>query len=169
MVNIFDLVIVASHFGQSTVTIAPSMMPQIVFSQKQKAHISQAIGRLESNLNHSSEEQIVLNLLQSILLERLPTQTKLLTNYPNPFNPETWIPFQLNQESDVIISIYDIVGHNIRQLDLGRLPAGRYLNVGQAAYWNGKTNSGEMAASGTYFYHLQADGYIETKRMILVK
>ena len=111
----------------------------------------------------------MLNLLKAILLERLPTQTKLLTNYPNPFNPETWIPFQLNQESNVIISIYDVVGHSVRRFDLGRLPAGRYLNAGQAAYWNGKTNSGEMSASGTYFYHLQADGYIETKRMILVK
>ena len=169
LVNIFDLVIVASNFGQSLVTIAPSMMPQIVFSQKQKTHISQAVGRLESNSNRSSKEQIVLNLLKAILLERLPTQTKLLTNYPNPFNPETWIPFQLNQESNVIINIYDVVGHSVRQLDLGRLPAGRYLNAGQAAYWNGKTNSGEMSASGTYFYHLQADGYIETKRMILVK
>ena len=76
----------------------------------QKHHIASAIDQLESNSNRSSEEEIALNVLKVILLERLPTQTQLLANYPNPFNPETWIPFKLAQDSTVIARIYDVTG-----------------------------------------------------------
>ena len=126
--------------------------------------------RLESNSsNRSSAEEIVLNVLISILPKRLPTQTQLLANYPNPFNPETWIPFELSQDSQVAITIYDVQGQLIRQLELGMVTAGRYISAGQAAYWDGKTETGEAVASGTYFYQLQAGDYIETKKMVILK
>ena len=125
---------------------------------------------MESNSsNRSSAEEIVLNVLISILPKRLPTQTQLLANYPNPFNPETWIPFELSQDSQVAISIYDVQGQLIRQLELGVVTAGRYIRADQAAYWDGKTATGEAVASGTYFYHLQAGDYIETKKMVILK
>ncbi len=92
-VNIFDLVIVASNFGQS-LTAIPSMVAKIELTTEQKYHIASAIDQLESNSNKSNQEDMVLGVLKAILLERLPTQTQLLANYPNPFNPETWIPFQ---------------------------------------------------------------------------
>ena len=88
---------------------------------------------------------------------------------PNPFNPETWIPFQLSQDSQVAITIYDVQGQPIRQLELGQMAAGRYIRADQAAYWDGKTEAGEAVASGTYFYQLQAGDYIETKKMVILK
>ena len=85
-VNIFDLVLVAGSFDQSEVSAAPSMASKIALTPDQKQHIGLAIDQLESNSSSSNEEQIVLNVLKSILPARLPTQTQLLANYPNPFN-----------------------------------------------------------------------------------
>ena len=112
---------------------------------------------------------MVLGVLQAILPERLPTQTQLLANYPNPFNPETWIPFELSQDSQVAISIYDVQGQLIRQLKLGMVTAGRYIRVDQAAYWDGKTENGEAIASGTYFYQLEAGDYSQTRKLVILK
>ena len=95
-VNIFDLVIVAESFCKSLVA-TPSMISKIQLSTDQKQHIGLAIDQLQSNPNRSSAEEMVLGVLQALLPERLPTQTQLLANYPNPFNPKTWIPFQLAQ------------------------------------------------------------------------
>jgi hypothetical protein len=112
---------------------------------------------------------MALNVLQAILPERLPTQTQLLTNYPNPFNPETWIPFQLSQDAAVTVTIYDVQGKRVRQLQLGLVTAGRYVTADQAAYWDGKSETGQVIASGTYFYQLQAGDYLETKKMVILK
>ena len=103
-----------------------------------------------------------------VLAERLPTQTQLLVNYPNPFNPETWIPFELSQDSQVSITIYDVEGQIVRQLELGQMVAGRYIRADLVA-WDGKTETGEAAASGTYFYQLDAGDYLETKKMVILK
>ena len=103
-VNIFDLVIVAGNFGKS-LAAAPSMISKIELTTEQKHHIGLAIDQLESNSNRSSEEEIALNVLKAILPERLPTQTQLLANYPNPFNPETWIPYDLVQDTEVSVVI----------------------------------------------------------------
>jgi len=98
-----------------------------------------------------------------------PKVTQLLQNYPNPFNPETWIPFELNQDSDVSLTIYDTAGRQIRRLDLGFQPAGTYLRRDRAIYWDGRTQSGEQVASGTYFYTLKTAGYVSTQKMIILK
>ena len=105
----------------------------------------------------------------TISLRPLPQETQLLQNYPNPFNPETWIPFELSQDGEVNIAIYDVQGKRIRQLELGMVMAGRYLNSGQAAYWDEKTEEGEAVASGSYFYQLRAGDYLETKKMVILK
>ena len=112
---------------------------------------------------------MALSVLKAILPERLPSQTQLLANYPNPFNPETWIPFQLSQDAEVTVTIYDVQGQRIRQLQLGQVTAGRYVTADQAAYWNGKSETGEAVASGTYFYQLQAGDYTETRKMVILK
>jgi hypothetical protein len=98
-----------------------------------------------------------------------PKVTQLLQNYPNPFNPETWIPFELNQDSDVSLTIYDTTGRQIRHLDLGFQRAGVYVRRDQAIYWDGRTQSGEQVASGTYFYTLKTAGYVSTQKMIILK
>ena len=101
--------------------------------------------------------------------ERLPTQTQLLANYPNPFNPETWIPFQLAQDSTVTATIYDLTGQQIRMIKLGHLSAGNYVESSKAIYWDGRSENGEQVFPATYFYQLQAGDYTETKKMVILK
>ena len=98
-----------------------------------------------------------------------PNETLLLANYPNPFNPETWIPYQLASDSDVQISIYDLNGALVRQLDLGHQRAGYYTNRSRAAYWDGRNELGERVATGIYFYQLQADNLSLLRKMVILK
>ena len=168
-VNIFDLVLVAGNFGQSEVGAAPSVASKIELTTDQKQHIGLAIDQLESNSISSNEEQITLSVLKSILPVRLSAQTQLLANYPNPFNPETWIPFQLAQDATVTIKIYDVTGKQIRMIQLGHVPAENYVESDRAIYWDGKTNTGEQVSSGAYFYQLKAGDYTETRKMLVLK
>ena len=96
-------------------------------------------------------------------------RTALLQNFPNPFNPETWIPYTLANDAEVKVRIYDVQGVLVRQLDIGRQRAGRYLNRQTAAYWDGRDQSGASVASGVYFYTLEADAFSETRRMVIRK
>ena len=95
--------------------------------------------------------------------------TAVKQNYPNPFNPETWIPFTLSEAATVRMKIYDTAGLKIREIDLGFVEAGNYSEKGQAIYWDGRNQSGERVASGTYFYRLQTDHFSQTKKMIILK
>ena len=98
-----------------------------------------------------------------------PNTTALLTNYPNPFNPETWIPYQLRDAADVQISIYDPRGVLVRQLSLGHRVAGQYVSRSRAAFWDGRNEVGEPVASGLYFYTLTAGDFSATRKMLIVK
>ena len=99
----------------------------------------------------------------------LVKQTRLLQNYPNPFNPETWIPYQLATETDVTVVIYNSAGQRVRTLELGSQPPGLYLTQEKAAYWDGRSDTGEWVSSGTYFYHLHTGSYSAAKKMIILK
>ena len=90
-------------------------------------------------------------------------------NYPNPFNLETWIPFELSQDRAVTISIYDVQGQRIRRLQLGQLTAGRYVTADQAAFWDGKTQEGETVTPGTYFYQIEDGNYTKVRKMVILK
>ena len=96
-------------------------------------------------------------------------QTALFQNYPNPFNPETWIPYQLASDSVVTLTIYNLNGERIRQLDLGEKPAGIYQTQADAIHWDGRTDKGEAAPSGIYFYTLDAVAHTHSRKMILLK
>ena len=98
-----------------------------------------------------------------------PNQNRLLQNYPNPFNPETWMPYQLTDESVVTIHIYDSQGHRVRTLDLGLSEAGFYRSRARAAYWDGRNSAGESVASGVYFYQILAGDFSATRRMLILK
>jgi len=98
-----------------------------------------------------------------------PEHDGLLQNFPNPFNPETWIPYQLRNDSQVKIHIYTIKGELIRTLELGYKPAGIYSSQDRSAYWDGKNESGEYASSGVYFYTIKAGDFTATKKMIIQK
>ena len=168
-VNIFDLVLVASNFGQSVLATAPAIVGSVQLTSQQKRQVVAAIATLEGNLARSAAEEMALHLLKAIIVERLPMESRLLANYPNPFNPETWIPFELSQDTAATITIYDVIGRRVRQLDLGYRLAGRYVSVENSAYWDGKTERGEDVSSGTYFYQIQAGDYTETRKMVILK
>ena len=99
----------------------------------------------------------------------VPDETDLYPNYPNPFNPETWIPYQLARAAAVSLTLYDINGRAVRTLDLGYQPAGVYQSRSRAAYWDGKNNVGESVASGLYFYTLTAGDFTATRKMLIRK
>jgi hypothetical protein len=98
-----------------------------------------------------------------------PYRFQLLANYPNPFNPETWIPFELAEEADVTIRIYGLDGQHIRTLDLGRYGQGSYTDRDQAAHWDGRNEYGEQVASSMYIYELRAGTYRAMRRMVIRK
>ena len=100
---------------------------------------------------------------------QIPEETALLSNYPNPFNPETWIPYQLAEPTDVTLTIYDIQGRVVRTLDLGHQRAGIYESKSRAAYWDGKNAQGEPVASGVYFYTLKAGDFSATRKLLIRK
>ena len=107
--------------------------------------------------------------LQALLASLIPEKTALLANYPNPFNPETWIPYHLSNATDVTLTIYDTKGVLVRQLDLGHQQAGYYTNRTRAAYWDGRNHLGELVGSGLYFYHLRAGDYSTIRKMVILK
>ena len=107
--------------------------------------------------------------LERLLQATVPEETKLLLNYPNPFNPETWIPYQLAKATDVTVSIYSVNGVLVRTLALGHQAAGVYQSKSQAAYWDGRNELGEQVASGVYFYTLTAGGFSATGKMLVRK
>ena len=99
----------------------------------------------------------------------ISSKTQLLQNNPNPFNPETWIPFVLETTEEVIIRIYNSRGSLVRTLELGRKEAGAYLNKDRAAYWDGKNNYGERVSNGIYFYEMRAGSFIAVKKAMILK
>jgi len=100
---------------------------------------------------------------------QIPEKTALLPNYPNPFNPETWIPFKLSEDSDVTIDIYDMTGRLVRNLQLGYIPAGYYVTRDKAVYWDGRSEVGEKVTSGIYFYTITAGNIRAVKKMVIVR
>jgi hypothetical protein len=102
-------------------------------------------------------------------IENLPKAFALMPNYPNPFNPETWIPYQITVPANVTVSIYNLNGQIVRRLELGTRMPGSYINRSKAAYWDGRNESGEMVSSGIYFYQLQAGRDAAVRKMVIVK
>ncbi len=107
--------------------------------------------------------------LPALVAYEIPTETELLRNYPNPFNPETWIPYRLAEDAFVTLTIYDLSGHVVRTLDVGHRIASAYESRSKAIYWDGRNGLGEQVASGVYFYHLSAGDYSATRKMMILK
>ena len=124
---------------------------------------------LRAQSDGSAEYLQAIAVLESVLAEMRPDKTQLLANYPNPFNPETWIPYHLANPSNVRITIYDTRGVVVRRLDLGHQREGYYTNRSRAAYWDGRNDFGEPVASGIYFYQFQADNMSLLRKMLILK
>ena len=164
-VNIFDLVLVATALGTAA---APATDPRAL-AMLTAAEVREWLALTgELDPTYAKSHRGVL-YLERLLAALTPKETALLPNFPNPFNPETWIPYQLTKEADVRISIYDISGGLVRQLDLGHQKAGFYTERSGAAYWNGRNGHGERVASGVYFYTLFAEDFRATRKMLVGK
>ena len=137
-----------------------------------EVRVTDPYGNLESQTR--SFKVTPEHLAKAVLTVRLdgigrPTENLLLQNYPNPFNPETWIPYQLSEDTPVSISIYDTTGRLVRTLSLGLQSAGFYNSRDRAAYWDGRNALGERVASGIYFYQLTTPSFQQTRRLVIVK
>ena len=166
VVNIADLVLVAGALGATAA--APSIHAEslkLLTAADVRQWLSQA-HRLNSSY---VDYQRGLLVLEQLLAALAPKETLLLPNYPNPFNPETWIPYQLATSGDVKITIYDARGTVVRRLELGYRQAGYYTHRSRAAYWDGCNGLGEHVASGLYFYHLEAEGVSLLRKMVTLK
>ena len=168
-VDIDDLIIVAEHFGEG-VSSGAAAPPSFVTQLDLDATMIQtwlALARLRDDGSIAFQRGI--ENLEQILATMIPKQTQLLVNYPNPFNPETWIPYQLANAADVSVTIYAIDGQVVRTLALGLQPAGMYQTRSRAAYWDGRNAFGEPVASGVYFYTLTAGDFTATRKMLIRK
>ena len=166
-VDIIDLLIVAAHFTDSTNTAAPSKASFVPLKHLDRIEewITEA-WKVNSDINVF---QRGIATLEGLLNNVIPKKTVLLPNYPNPFNPETWIPYDLSQDTDVQIQIYSFKGESVRQLKIGFQTAGTYRTQSRAAYWDGRNTTGEPVASGVYFYTLTAGQNITTRKMVMTK
>ena len=129
-------------------------------------------GNIESDtFSYKVNPEDLADAVLSIRLDGIgkPKLTQLLQNFPNPFNPETWIPYQLEKSADVTLQIYDTAGGIVRTLDLGFKGQGFYMTRATAAYWDGRNNMGEQVASGVYFYSLQTPDFSATRKMLILK
>ena len=185
IVNIVDLVLVAARYGEKVVG-NPHPNPDvnrdgivdvddIILITKDMPPVAGA------PTLQNIDWQYAYNVLPDIVVEKgivvlgllfsteAPTKTMFLENYPNPFNPETWIPYQLAKPADIVITIHAVDGQIVRKLDLGHRNAGSYVSHNRAAYWDGKNGLGEPVASGLYFYTLTAGEFVATRRMLIRK
>ncbi len=160
-----DLVLVAANFDADAA--APPLRAQIAVLGRD--YIQTQIDLLLASSDPSLAAERVLAYLQNLLAAARPDKTLLLANYPNPFNPETWIPYQLAAASDVTIRIYDVKGTLVRTLRIGHQSEGYYTDQRRAAYWDGRNASGERVASGIYFYQLQTDEISPLRKLVILK
>ena len=165
VVNILDLAVVAQAIGSTTAPAAPPVGTDNIDAEMIEAWIAQA--RLEDDGSLAFRQGI--ENLEKLLASLIPDETALLRNYPNPFNPETWIPYQLAESGEVTLTIYDMNGEIVRRLAVGHKAAGMYQSRSRAAYWDGRNQVGEPLASGLYFYTLKAGEFTATRRMLILK
>ena len=166
VINVFDLVMVAGAIGGGGA--APSA-DSLDLSNISAADVAKWLAGARGLGVGDANFQRGIRFLEGLLAALTPEETTLLPNFPNPFNPETWIPYRLAQEAEVTITIYDTKGTPVRRLALGTQAAGHYAERGRAAYWDGRNENGEAVASGIYIYQFRAGDYAASRRMVIVK
>ena len=165
-VTIADLVHVAQHLEISASPAAPALAVPVGLTYER---IETWIDAARAENDGSLVFQQGIAKLEYLLTLVIPEETALLSNYPNPFNPETWIPYRLSEPAEVTLTIYSIDGKVVRQLALGHQAAGFYQSKSRAAYWDGRNAVGEQVASGVYFYSLTAGAFSATGKMFIAK
>ena len=167
VVNIQDLVLVAGALGN--VAGAPSGWNRDLEIAPTESDVRQWLAQTRLLELTDPEYHQGIAVLQQLLVALTPKETVLLPNYPNPFNPETWIPYRLAEEACVALAIYDVNGNVVRTLELGYQNAAVYESRAKAIYWNGRNDFGERVASGVYFYTLTAGDFTATRKMLVGK
>ena len=172
-VNVLDLVSVAERLGEK-VAAAPSLMDIVkgtLSSTENVIVVRRALNELEAVPEKSHGVEMTIRFLRAWLAnaDQEVRETRLLPNYPNPFNPETWIPYQLAKAADVSVTIYDVGGRLVRTISVGFKPVGYYLTRERAAYWDGRNETGEPTSSGVYFLRFLAGDFTTTQRVVIVK
>ena len=168
IINIFDLTLVAQGIGGAAAPAVAAIKRVDNERDRDLIEIWITLARIEDDGSIAFAQGIanLENLLASL---NIPQETALLANYPNPFNPETWIPYQLATAAEVILTIYDMNGVAVRRLEVGYQQAGLYQSRSRAAYWDGRNDRGESVASGLYFYTLSAGQFTATRKMLIRK
>ena len=165
IVNIQDLVLVAGAFGGAGAPAAQAGAREVLVAADVAGWVAQA----QALVLTTPAYQRGLVVLEQLLASLKQEATVLLANYPNPFNPETWIPYQLATAAEVTVTIHASDGKLVRTLELGQRPAGIYQTKGRAAYWDGRNALNEPVASGVYFYTLTAGDFKATRKMLIRK
>ena len=163
LVDVFDLVTVAKSIKAAASTA--SSLPVA----RQLIPVADWLVDAQAAHDESTGFQQGVAFLENLLAPAAPEKTRLFPNYPNPFNPETWIPYQLSEASSVTMTIYDTFGNVAKRLDLGYQPKGVYRTQNRAAHWDGFNQSGDPVASGVYFVELKTEGYQQTRPMLLLR
>ena len=166
VVNIIDLTLVADAFRKTAA--APTAHATSV-ENLTATEVAQWIQAAQNANLTDPTFQRGIEVLKNLLTLLVPKETVLLANYPNPFNPETWIPYQLAAPAKVTLRIHAVDGSLVRMLSLGHRPVGIYQTRSRAAYWNGRNQLGEPVASGVYFYTLTAGDFTATRKMLIRK
>ncbi|MYF99680.1 T9SS type A sorting domain-containing protein [Candidatus Poribacteria bacterium] len=194
VVDVLDLVIVAENFGRfdtpltgdvngdgevdrediiavlDAIDAAAAAPAAVSTTESLQRWIDQAKQLNRTDARFQKGIAVLQHLLTTLRnTETVPKATALLANYPNPFNPETWIPYQLANPADVTLAIYRVNGALVRTLSLGHQPAGMYHSRSRAAYWDGRNQIGEPVASGLYFYTLTAGNFSATRKLLIRK
>ncbi len=165
VVDLQDWIAVAEALGDAASPAARA----VTLSGRSVAELQHWLDEARHSALTDPAQQRVVAILEQLLAALLPKETALLPNYPNPFNPETWIPYQLSAPGPVTLTIYGVAGKVVRRLEVGYQPAGSYRQKGRAAYWDGCNTLGEPVASGIYFYTLTAPDFIATRKMLIRK
>ena len=169
VINVQDLILVARHFGDSADSTAVSPILATDNAELMPAMVQAWIQQARDEDDGSLAFQQGIGNLQRLLASLIPEKTALLANYPNPFNPETWIPYHLAKSAEVTLTIYATNGSVVRTMALGHKGAGIYKNRNRAVHWDGKNAFGESVASGMYFYTLTTGEFSATRRMLILK
>ncbi len=166
IVHIHDIILVAAKLN--THPAAPPLHAQDL-SMLTPIDVKKWLSKAKQlNLTDATSLRGIL-ILEQLLAALIPKETALLLNYPNPFNPETWIPYRLAEDAFVTLTIYDSTGRVVRTLEVGHRVAAFYESRSKAIYWDGRNELSEQVASGIYFYTLTADDYSATRRMLILK
>ena len=194
LVNILDLILIASSLGQSgqndadvngdrvvsvlDLVLAAGMFEETAAAPSAQLQVLETVtavevqGWLTDARSLEPKDPIMKRgfvVLEQLLISLTPKETELLANYPNPFNPETWIPYRLAEDAFVTLTIYDLSGQVVRTLEVGHRIAAVYEGRSKAVYWDGRNGLGERVASGVYFYILTAGDYSATRKMVILK